>query len=81
MKKITAEEFDAMLLHGTGSTTVFRKIVMAMQPGDAIVFYKKDWHVKYAPTRILNDLERKYNTKYERGSLVDRSGWAVKRVR
>lgn len=80
MKKITVEEFDALLLHGKGSTTGFRKLIMAMQPGEAIVFYKKDWHAKYPPTRILNELERNHNVKYERGSLPDRSGWAVKRV-
>ncbi len=81
MKKISTEEFDSLMLHGKGNTGSFRKLILAMQPGDAIIYDKKDWHANYSPTRILNELERKHQVKFERGSLYDRSGWAIKRVK
>lgn len=81
MKKITSEEFDKLNLHGRGSSTPFYNQIMALKPGDeALIIEKKEWHVKYLPTSMVNRIAKKYNRKFKAGSLPDRSGWGIKRL-
>jgi hypothetical protein len=82
MQKITAEEFDNLNLAGRGSASPFFNALLKLKPGEGLIILKKEWqHVKYPPTRIINRVEKKYKFVYERGSLPDRTGWAVKRVK
>ncbi|MEP7168053.1 MAG: hypothetical protein ABI855_01655 [Bacteroidota bacterium] len=81
MQKITSEEFDNLKLHGRGSTSPLFNALLKLKPGEGLIVYKKEWFVKYPPTRIVNKIERKYKYVFERGALPDRTGWAVKRVK
>lgn len=80
MKKITSEEFDNLKLHGKGSQSPLYNALLKLKPGEALIIYKTEWHVKYPPTTTVNKVMRKYNYKFESGALPDRTGWAVKRV-
>lgn len=80
MKKITEEEFDRLRLHGKGSTSPAYNKIMALKPGEALIIEKKEWHVRYPVTTIVNRIARKHNMKFKAGSLPDRSGWGIKRV-
>ena len=80
MKKITSEEYNQLKLHGLGSSGPYYNMFMKMEPGDSIILYRSEWYKKYPPTTILNRIERKYNMKFDRGALPDRTGWAIRRV-
>jgi|CXWJ01.1.fsa_nt_gi hypothetical protein len=82
MRKIPPEDFDEMFGHGSGgSTSPLYNYLMNMKVGEACELLKKDWHPKYAPTTVVNRVERRHNMKFDRKGIPDRSGWRFKRVK
>ncbi len=81
MKKITAEEFDALRLHGKGSANPLFKKLIELNVNEGLVILKSEWKVKYPPTGTANRVERRHGMKFDRGALPDRTGWAFKRVK
>ena len=81
IKRISAEEFDRMPLHGQGRSSAAYNAILSLKVGEAIIIEKKDWKPKYPPTHLVNKIERKFGMKFIRGALPDRSGWGIKRVK
>ena len=81
MRKITEEEFDSILGRGKGATSPLYNYLLRMKPGEAVEILKKEWHLKYPPTTIVNRVSRKYKIEFFAKGLPDGTGWAVKRVR
>jgi len=81
MQKLTSDEFDALKIFGKGSSSPLYVALVKLNVGDALLIKKNEWNRKYPPTVIMSRVERKYGYKLERGALVDRSGWAVRRVK
>lgn len=81
MKKLSSDEFDALPLHGKGSSSPLYNKLLNLQVGEALIILKTEWYVKYSPTTTMNRIERTRGYQFQRGALADRSGWAVKRVK
>ena len=81
IKKITKEEFDSMAFHWRGRSTHFYNAILKLKPDEGITIYKKEWQRHYAPTLMANRIAKKYGFTFEQGSLPDRTGWRVLRVK
>lgn len=81
MDKITKEDFNKLSLHGKGSSSTVYNSIFKLKVDEALIIYKTEWYVKYHPSLIIKRIEKKYGFKYEFGSLADRSGWAVMRIK
>jgi hypothetical protein len=82
MKKITADEFDALGSGGRGRSKKVFSQIFSLLPGEAVIITKADWGTrKGAPTKKARYIEKKFNRKFTDIRLADGSGWAVKRVK
>lgn len=79
MRKITKEEFDKILGRGKGSTSPLYNLLLQLKPDEGIEILKKEWHVKYPPTTIINRVSRKYKIPLQWKGLPDGTGWMVVR--
>ena len=82
MEKISDEEFESLPPFRKGSSTRFFTELMDLSVGDKpLILLKSEWKVSYAPTAIVNRIEKKYNRKYQRKLLKGKAGWVFRRVK
>lgn len=80
MKKITHEEFMNTPVKGRGrSSQVFNEI-SNLQPGEYLKIEKSDWKKRQPPSRVSSYIAKRTGKKFQSWSVVDNSGWIIKRI-
>jgi hypothetical protein len=81
MKKINADEANALLVSGTGRSSVFYRAICGLKPGEALVINKSEYTLKYGVGQMCKLISKRFkNVKYRHGKLADGSGWLVQRL-
>ena len=80
MKILNAEEGKNIVLRGNGNSSVISAKVAALQVNELLIIPKADWRGKNPPYRIINRVAKNTGRKFQKGELLDTSGWGVRRL-
>ena len=80
MKKLTEEEFNQLIIRGTGRASVFYKAIIRLKVGEALLISRTEYTLYHGPGRICKIIMKRFpHVKYTYGPIADGSGWAIKR--
>src|SRR5574343_525322 len=80
MRKLTADEFEQLLIKGKGRSSLIFNSLINLKEGEALLIERKDWNRKAGPSTLVRYIEKKHNIKFLCGALEGGKGWAVKRM-
>jgi hypothetical protein len=80
MKKLTAEEANAIIPAAQGRTTTVSAMLATLAIGEALIITRTDWGSKSGPYRIVNYYSKKTGRLFTKGRMPDGSGWFIKRI-
>ena len=80
MEKISEDEYLKTPIKGRGRSSHAFNAMFNLQPNEILKINRKDWHRRQGPSSVAGYIARKYNRRFQCSSLLDGTGWFVKRV-
>ena len=80
MRKISDEEYQNLVVKGRGRSSKVFSEILGLKPGENLIIEKADWKKRYPIARITSYIGKRNSSKFSTASLVDGTGWVVKRI-
>lgn len=80
MRKITDEEYQNLVVKGRGRSSKVFSEISSLKPGENLIIEKADWKKRYPIARVTSYIGKRNSRKFTTSSIVDGSGWVVKRI-
>ena len=80
MRKISDEEYQNLVVKGRGRSSKVFSEISALKPGENLIIEKADWKKSYPLARLTSYIGKRNSRKFSTASIVDGTGWAVRRI-
>ena len=80
MRKISDEEYSNLIVKRRGRRSMVFSAISNLKPGENLIIEKADWKKPYPISRITSYIGKRNGRKFSTASIVDGSGWIVRRI-